>query len=333
VAETHDDRSSPNRPEAEKAPIGRLFRSFRAYENRHSGIAERFVALELGGAQTVGVLSQPLGEASRIGWLVLHSFGMEQIYFQELESLAARSLAASGHTVLRFHSQGYGDSELPSDHTTVRSMWQDAVEAVGTLVDAGNVRTIGLVGARMGGTIAALAAEATEASALVLWDPVVRGREYLGQLRLLARATELARGPRVRDAPPSARRVYRDADVLDVQGFPVSRAVADEISAIDLLKQLPRFDGRALALRVSPGRGNERALRDLASTIVRFGGEVNMESVVSPEARLFGLSPYRVETNKGRIDSQAALRQEIVERTTRWVSALAFPCRDGSPPT
>src|SRR6266700_317202 len=82
--------------------------SFRSYVDSALQIRETFVQPRIGGAQTVGVLSTPLDSTPTGGWIICHSFALEHVYLQSMESAVARRLAATGFAVLRFHSQGYG---------------------------------------------------------------------------------------------------------------------------------------------------------------------------------------------------------------------------------
>ena len=78
--------------------------------DERAGLRERFITTTIGGDQTVGVLATPLGEEKTTGWVICHSYGMEQVNLQTHEVPAARALAASGFPVIRYHGQGYGDS-------------------------------------------------------------------------------------------------------------------------------------------------------------------------------------------------------------------------------
>src|SRR5438105_5545724 len=79
-----------------------------SYRDRRIGIEERFLQPVLAGDRTIAVLSTPLDGPRSLGWVICHSFGMEQIHLQPLEVAAARRLAAAGFPSLRFHAPGCG---------------------------------------------------------------------------------------------------------------------------------------------------------------------------------------------------------------------------------
>ena len=304
----------------------------RAYRDADTGIAETFLTPTLGGARTVALLSQPLDDPNGMGWVVCHSFGMEQTFTQELEATAARALAARGHTVLQFHAQGYGDSELPSEHATLRSQLQDTVEAVGILAETEGVRWVGLIGARLGATIAAQAADATGSAGLVLWNPVIDGSEYVDLLFRQATTTDLARGDRFEGDGWSPQEVLREAGVVDLQGFALRRQVAVEIGALRLLDRLRRFDGSALVLQISSAPEPRPDRTDLVALLERAGAAVSFETLVQPEALWFGVvSRYGASKTGRRVDKQAALSDAIVEATIRWADSAASGLAERDP--
>src|SRR2546430_13924462 len=91
----------------------------RSYVDHVAGIAEEFIQPEFGGAPTVAILSRPMAEPFPIGFVLCHSFGMEQVHLSRFDSVMARALAAAGFTVLRFHAPGYGDSHVTVEQTAL----------------------------------------------------------------------------------------------------------------------------------------------------------------------------------------------------------------------
>ena len=294
----------------------------RSYRDARTGIMETFLTPELGGARTVALLSQPLEEPNGMGWVVCQSIGMEQIFMQELEATTARALAVRGHTVLQFHAQGYGDSELPAEHASLKSQLQDTAEAVRLLKEVGGVRDVGLIGARLGGSVAAQVAEVTRAAGLVLWNPVIDGSRHVELLFRQVMTTDLARADRPESDGWSPQEVLRETGVVDLQGFAFRRELADEISALRLLDRLQGFDGSALILQISSTSEPRPDLLELVSLLKRTGAEVSFDTVVQPEAMWFGvISRYSASKVGRRVDKQATLSDAIVGATTRWADA------------
>ncbi|MBI3900089.1 MAG: alpha/beta fold hydrolase [Gammaproteobacteria bacterium] len=104
---------------------------------------------------------------------------------RSLRHLADR-LATAGIPALRFDYHGTGDSMGSSEDPGRVAAWLDSIqEAVQTLRAASGCAHIGLIGLRMGATLAAIASQQIALSCLVLWAPCVRGRTYIRELKAL----------------------------------------------------------------------------------------------------------------------------------------------------
>lgn len=292
-----------------------LLRSLRQYDDPDLGIRERFLQPVLGGGRTVAILSSPLGEPLPHGWLLCHSFGMEEFYMQAVEVTVARRLAAAGFRVLRFHAHGYGDSEGPTEEASLGSQARDAVDALGELRAAVGAGSVGLLGGRVGGTVAALAGDRAEADALVLWDPVVDGAAYVQSLLRLSVVSELAQRGRSGGQARDPMEALSAEGVLDVQGFPLGEAAFRELSSFDLCRELRAFSGVATVVQLSRGETPRRPLRRLVERLGQLGATASLDVLPHPEAPLFGQQRFRVSPDGVKRDTQAGLSEALVART------------------
>jgi pimeloyl-ACP methyl ester carboxylesterase len=95
----------------------------------------------------------------------------------------ARMLARAGHDVLRFDYFGTGDSAGEGSEGRPDIWIDNVVEAAAELREIAQARSVSIVGMRLGATLALKAcASALKVRSLVLWDPVVSGREYIREL-------------------------------------------------------------------------------------------------------------------------------------------------------
>ena len=154
------------------------------------------------------------------GVVLCPPFGHEALgTHRALRDLAER-LAAQGLPTLRFDPPGSGDSlDLPPEAALLPA-WRDAVRAATRALRQGTgVTVVTLVGLRLGASVALLAAEALEAvDSVACLAPVVSGRSYLRELRLLAQ-------PGAAPAPPGA---------LDVVGERLWPCSLEGLAALDL---------------------------------------------------------------------------------------------------
>ena len=287
------------------------------------GIEERFLQPVIGGGRTVAVLASPARSGADMGWVVCHSLGLEQIWLGDLEVATARALAASGRPVLRFHGQGYGDSEGDAAEVRVATHLQDARDAVEVLREHTGVREVGLLGARFGAAVAFVVGCEIGASRVALWDPVVDGAAYVRTLARTAAITMLTTAGEARDA---AMEALDEQDELDVSGGSLSKTLLDDVAAFAPMDVLARgrVPGRALLVQVSRQAEPRPAMTQIADTLLASGCAVDLEVVADPGARTWGNQRYR-STEHGRMkaDTQTTLVAELVARTVRWVGDVA----------
>jgi pimeloyl-ACP methyl ester carboxylesterase len=129
--------------------------------------------------------------------------------------------------VLRFDYFGCGDSSGDATECRISRWIEDVSEAISEAQSRTGLQEVCLVGLRLGAALSLLtAARRSNVKAVVLWDPVVRGKEHLEGLIALNR--ELLR---FRPKPQK-----QEADwPKDIIGFPIGRGLYEDIDQIDLL--------------------------------------------------------------------------------------------------
>jgi pimeloyl-ACP methyl ester carboxylesterase len=157
-------------------------------------------------------------------------------------------LAAGGFHVLRFDYFGTGDSAGEPTEADLKGLEADIDTAIEELKDTTGLNRISLVGLRLGATLAARVAarRRKEVEALVLWDPVVSGDEYLAELHsadegAIARPQACGGG-------------------LEILGFPLTSAFSRELQTINLMTQVPALPPRSF-VAISQALSSHDALR------------------------------------------------------------------------
>jgi hypothetical protein len=173
--------------------------------------------------------------AARAGCAVLlcNPFGQEAVRSQRVFRVLADRFARTGCATLRFDYFGTGDSDGDDGDASLDTWCTDVLRADAALRErTGATRTCWL-GLRLGATLAALASARAIAppERLILWDPIVDGRAWLGALAVdHAAALATAFG----GAPSSERLVDDDPDRAHQSlGFALPRALRDGVAAID----------------------------------------------------------------------------------------------------
>ena len=292
-----------------------LLAAHRSYRDEAEGIEEEFIQPRIGSGSTVAVVSRPLGERRSTGWVVCPPFAMEQVHLGHLEVRGARALAREGFVVLRFHGQGYGDSEGDPIEVGLAQSIREVSDALDLLAEREGLERFGLLGARYGGMVAALLAEARRLPLLALWEPVVSGRQFMRDFIRSQLFMDLAEG--ARDAagsdPDRVRGMLEREGVADVKGFPLTKRAHDEIGGVDLIRDLRTFGGSSLVLGVSRTERMTRGVARLAEHLHSLGGRCRDEVIQDQFAGHFGQYHYYV------------LGQELMKSDTLWdvTAALA----------
>jgi alpha-beta hydrolase superfamily lysophospholipase len=267
-------------------------------------------------AAASGVESQPLyfGPEDRplFGWLhapaaasrpalglvICNPFGNEAICaHRSLRHLAERA-ADAGIPALRFDYDGTGDSAGHDFDPDRLSAWLASVGlAADTLRELTGIERLCFFGIRLGAALATLAAAARkDVAGLATLAPVVDGKSYIRELRMLRRAMD------------SKRNITRDVDseVLEAAGFALSAPTQASLSAIDLQRLERRPAPRVLILDRAelPGRD------DWASHLRGQGANVHRTSVR-------GYTEMMLDSH------ESIVPEEIIDTAVTWLIDIA----------
>ena len=215
------------------------------------------------------------GQPADSAALLCNPFGQEAVRGHRLYRVLAERLAGAGIPVMRFDYFGTGDS-LGTDEAGDLDGWvADTRAALQELVRRSGARRVVCVGSRLGAVLAARAAVgASTVAKLVLWDPVIDGREYLDVLRAShVQTLELAYSlpdPRWRSALAHDPQAFTD----EAMGFGMSEALRRQVGKIGphnfplppglAVDVLARSDDAAIRTWFQPNEGQPgRRLRPL----------------------------------------------------------------------
>jgi len=320
---------------------------------RNHGSAALDVAL-VPVAATSGVESQPLyfGPEDRplFGWLhapaaasrpalglvICNPFGNEAICaHRSLRHLAERA-ADAGIPALRFDYDGTGDSAGHDFDPDRLSAWLASVGlAADTLRELTGIERLCFFGIRLGAALATLAAGArNDVVGLATLAPVVDGKSYVRELRMLRRAMD------------SKRNITRDVDseVLESAGFALSAPTQASLSAIDLQRlerrpaprvlildraELPARDDWALHLRAQGANVHRTSVRGYTEMMLDSHESIVPEEVIDTAvAWLVDISPEL--TPVAAVDPVVALCAAAgkTKRVARRCADLQHSCPD-----
>lgn len=172
-------------------------------------------------APLFGVVHSPAAGHVRGGVIICPPLGKEHIDTYSGLKLLAQQLSSAGFAVLRFDYLGTGDSAREQGSDSALDDYLSSIDEAVAYLRRSGVGDISLLGLRMGALLAASAAPGLDGlRSMILWDPVLEGRRYLRQQRVLYKTTV-------------------GADVVDVEtesilGLAFSPAAADQLKSMTM---------------------------------------------------------------------------------------------------
>jgi len=252
------------------------------------------------GLRLFGVLHLPEGAARDCGLVFCAPFAEEHKQGYRVFVELARRLEAAGFPCLRFDYRGTGDSEGPFAAFSLAGAVRDIGSAAALLRQRAGVARIGLIGLRLGASLAwRAAAEGLEASHLVLWQPIADGDLFyrLNIRRMLVRQMMTA-------GKASGERATGDEATIDLDGFLVRRATCEEIRALDLRAGV-RPPAPSLLIQCSHSKEPSAELRPLVEKL-------------GPDDRFLAFVIEPFWNRLGYVDCTP-----VIDATVRWLATPA----------
>jgi len=174
-----------------------------------------------------------------------------------LRRLAAR-LCGAGFATLRFDYYGCGDSGGDAEEGRIPEWLDNISTAIAEAKGRSGADQVCVVGLRLGAALSLMAsAKREDIASMVLWDPVVVGRNYLKELIALRKQTLRFRPIR------NSQAFEADPDLL---GFSLSSFLFSELENLDLIK-IPLGPAKNIfLLQTGQAEGESRLQDHLAKT-------------------------------------------------------------------
>jgi exosortase A-associated hydrolase 2 len=217
-----------------------------------------------------GVVHRPAQDRPSIGAVFVHPFAEEKKCSHRVFVEMARAAAAQGCVVLRFDFRGCGDSSGAFEEADVAGWRADLEAAFAYAKEQLGVKRLGLLGLRLGASLAAELAEGElDLAFLVLWEPVTEGERYLAltMRRSMMRKRMTAHEGGGELGEPEGQDDEETGDV-DFDGYLVSPETQEQIAEIDLLAEPKAYPGPTLILNLSGRSKVAPAFEKLASLYV-----------------------------------------------------------------
>lgn len=189
-----------------------------------------------GGPLAVVVWLPPPGIPVRFALLHVPAAGDELNKSRRMVALQARELARCGGMIALVDLRGTGDSAGEHGDATWNGWHADVEAAWDWLGTVGGPVPRVLWGLRLGGLLAAdlVASRRIAPAALLLWQPVVSGRQFFGQWLRMATTQQLTTSGQSTDDAKSLRRMLEKGSTVEVGGYELGPELVLRADAVDL---------------------------------------------------------------------------------------------------
>jgi len=230
------------------------------------------------------------------GVLLCYPMGDEYIRSHRSYLQLATRLSDAGFPVLRFDFYGCGDSGGSSEEGDISQWLTDISTAIDEIRDRSGSFKVCLVGFRLGGTLSVMAgADLGNIDSMVVWEPVVDGKAYIGEL--VTQHQKELKG--LIENPRPNGRSERPTELL---GFPLTDAMFTDIHNVDLYSVRNKPANRLLVIASEKEAGDGR----LREHLNNLGADAEYQHVPDPKIWL-----HR---------QRSLVPNEILQSVVSWIS-------------
>jgi exosortase A-associated hydrolase 2 len=204
-----------------------------------------------------GVLHEPEHASTLPSFVFCHPLAEEKLWAHRVLVVFARRLAARGHAVLRFDFMGNGDSTGRFSDSSLATELADVHAAIGEIRNRVGQEQVGLLGLRLGATVAALAAEqASHLGPLILWAPIVEGERYMQEALRTNLTTQMATFKEVRYDRAALVEMMKEGATVNVDGYEMGLPLFASFSGVKLAADAKAYKGLCLVVNIDrqPGK-------------------------------------------------------------------------------
>jgi pimeloyl-ACP methyl ester carboxylesterase len=207
------------------------------------------------GDERVFAFMHSASQAAKGTIVMCHAFAEEKLWSHRVYVTFAREAAAAGFNVARFDMRGEGDSALDFEQSTIESRVTDTLRVIAAAQEHWSVEGVVLLGHRLGGSIAAVAQTHAGRSvrAVAIWDPIVDGEDYFGQLLRSNMATQMATQGKVTRMRDALVKAILDGETVVADGYGLTAELYRGIAALKWAQQPELFQAPGLLIEVPKG--------------------------------------------------------------------------------
>jgi exosortase A-associated hydrolase 2 len=199
---------------------------------------EKLQIIEQDGERIFTVEHHPQESNPEKAYIFVHPFAEEKLWSHRVYVTTARAFCAKGIFVARFDFRGHGDSDGDFLDSSLENHLSDINRVIEHVKSAcPTVRSIGVLGLRLGGAIAAITAQnRTDVDEMILWDPVLSGDRYMQDILRSNLASQMAVKGKVEVTRDDLIEQMKLGKPINIEGYYLQYPYFQQLSSIDLFK-------------------------------------------------------------------------------------------------
>ena len=242
------------------------------------GFREEAAFVDAAGARVFSTLHLPEGPVA--GCVVVCPPLMSELLANYTnEVMLARSLAARGIAVRRFHYRGTGHSDGASEDVDMEGMVADAVAIAELVQSESGTDTVCFVGTRLASLVASGAARSFPGALLCLWEPCMSGERFVRDLVRALAVLGVSGDPGGPRTIAEFASQIRARGYVDVAGYQIHRTLYDGIERAQLTEILTPEIGGALLVQLGRREGIRAEYAPLVDRCSEMSVPIDVASV------------------------------------------------------
>jgi predicted alpha/beta hydrolase len=227
----------------------------------------------------------------------------------------AQLLCSQGYPVLSFDYRGHGDSGGMLEHGTLESHVSDIRGALSILMEKTGVEKTGILGLRIGGTLALYyAAVSHSVSFLILWEPIMDTQKYFFDYLKINIASQIIRYRKIVFPRQELAKKLTQGGTISVDGYPISGRLFSSFDQRFFFESLKNYYDPCLIVNFQDENknGKDNDIKKLESYLTEWSREeIEMRSVDSKKF-------YLELGNQGHYDP---CPEELFSLTLKWMQS------------
>ncbi|MHB9029182.1 MAG: alpha/beta fold hydrolase [Candidatus Latescibacterota bacterium] len=211
-----------------------------------------------------GVLHLPLEPARETGVVICPPLYTDTMEAHGILVNLARSLAENRFPALRFDYRGFGESDGEWSDYFISDYLEDIDTAIELLRGRTGIHAAGLLGLRMGGTLAVMKlAGKSPASFAAALEPIVRGAQYMQDLLRLKTAEQLKDMLGVKTGISKLTEAILSGEEVVIGGFIINKKQYDSLMSLNLEDYAKRIAAPAALFALRNPQTSGEPVREL----------------------------------------------------------------------